>query len=60
MCVFSYSYEACFKGEIVFPVQVAKSSLKQEDCAINEKQLYLPTDPTVFFFFFFVLSSIDE
>ena len=48
--MYLYSYEACFKGEIVFyRGTVAKSSLKQEDFVQSTKNnfTYLP-DPTIF------------
>ena len=42
-----YSYEACFKGEIVFTGYGRQIIPQQEDCAINENNFtYLP-DPTI-------------
>ena len=46
-----YSYEDCFKGEMVLPGTVAKSSLKQEDLCNQRKQLYLPTRSYYFQFY---------
>ena len=44
---FCYSYEACFKGEIVLPVR--SPIIPQTGGLCNQrKQLYLPTDPTIF------------
>ena len=45
ICFFFYSYEACFKREIVLPVR--SPITPQGELCNQRKQLYLPTDPTI-------------